>query len=514
MPGIVTRRFRVHNAQQFHEAFSEAVDTNMYMFIGRITPWPDEANPPTPSDSVTQTRFESWRSMLGTKKIPSGDITFACERNNWTTGTVYAEYDDTDTTLYANNFFVMTEDYNVYKCLYNAKGGTSTVKPTGTATTISTTSDGYKWKFMYNISTADALKFITTNFIPVKTLTANDGSVQWTVQQAASNGTIDIVDVTTNGTGYVGDIGTAQAGASGTITLQSGASATDDIYVNSAVYTTGGTGSGQLRTIVDYSGTTKVATVDSSFSPAPDNTTTYVVGPKITINGDGTSTATAYANVESGAVNQISLINVGANYSEANVAISANSSHGAGAVAAPRIPPPDGHGSDPVGELAGHNVIMNVKLTGDEANTLPVTNDFRTIGLIKDPLIAAGTEANSTNYDTTTRLTLSSVSGTWTSDELIKGGTSLANGRMVKYSNTVAGGFGATTGMMHLIDVEGTFETAETVTGNASTTTATVSSITYGDLKKYSGDLIYVENRPAIARSSDQIEDIKLVVKF
>ena len=85
---------------------------------------------------------------------------------------------------------------------------------------------------------------------------------------------------------------------------------------------------------------------------------------------------------------------------------------------------------------------------------------------------------------------------------------------MVKYSNTVAGGFGATTGMMHLIDVEGTFETAETVTGNASTTTATVSSITYGDLKKYSGDVIYVENRPAIARSSDQIEDIKLVVKF
>ena len=67
---------------------------------------------------------------------------------------------------------------------------------------------------------------------------------------------------------------------------------------------------------------------------------------------------------------------------------------------------------------------------------------------------------------------------------------------------------------MHLIDVEGTFETAETVTGNASTTTATVSSITYGDLKKYSGDVIYVENRPAIARSSDQIEDIKLVVKF
>ncbi len=514
MPGIVTRRFRIHNAEQFQEAFSEAADTNMYLFIGRVTPWADETNPPTPSDTVTNTRFDSWRSMLGAKKIPSGDITFATERNDWTTGSVYAEYQDTDADLYANNFFVMTEDYNVYKCLYNHKGATSTVKPTGQATTILSTSDGYKWKFMYNISTADALKFITTNFIPVKTLSADDGSVQWTVQQAASNGAIDVVDVTTNGTGYVGDIGTAQAGAAGTITLQSGASASDDIYSGSNIYLTGGTGSGQLRTINDYTGSTKVAGVSVNFSPAPDNTTTYVVGPKVTIAGDGSTSATAYANVDSGAVNQITMINTGADYSQANVAISANSSHGAGAVAIPRIPPPGGHGNDPLGELGGHNVIMNVKLTGDEANTLPVTNDFRIIGLLRDPLTSASLEANATNYDTTTRLTLSAVSGSWNSDELITGGTSAATARVVKYSNTVAGGFGATTGMLHVIDIDGTFESAETITGNGSSTTATVGSITYSDLKHYTGDIIYLENRPAIARSSDQIEDIKLVVKF
>lgn len=514
MPGIVTRRFRIHNAEQFQEAFSEAADTNMYLFIGRVTPWADETNPPTPTDTVTNTRFDSWRSMLGAKKIPSGDITFATERNNWTTATVYQEYTDTDVDLYANNFFVMTEDYNVYKCLYNHKGAASTVKPTGQATTTLSTSDGYKWKFMYNISTADALKFITTNFIPVKTLSANDGSVQWTVQSAASNGAIDVVDVTTNGSGYVGHIGTAQAGAAGTITLASGASASDDVYVNSSVYITGGTGSGQLRLIDDYAGSTKVADVSVNFSPAPDNTSTYVVGPTITIAGDGSTDATAYANVNSGAVNQVIMINAGADYSTANVTISANSTNGSGAVAVPRIPPPNGHGSDPVGELGGHNVIMNVKLTGNEANTLPVTNDFRVIGLLRDPLTAGSLEANATNYDTTTRLTLSAVSGGWTSDELITGGTSNASGRVVKYSNTVAGGFGATTGMLHLIDVDGTFQAAETITGNGSSTTATVGSLTYSDLKHYTGDVIYLENRPAIARSSDQIEDIKLVVKF
>ena len=333
MPGIVTRRFRIHNAEQFQEAFSEVADTNMYLFIGRVTPWPDETNPPTPTDTVTNTRFDSWRSMLGAKKIPSGDITFATERNNWTTGTTYAEYQDTDVDLYANNFFVMTEDYNIYKCLYNHKGATSTVKPTGQATTILATADGYKWKFMYNISTADALKFITTNFIPVKTLSANDGSVQWTVQSAAANGAIDVVDITTNGSGYVGDIGTAQAGTTTSITLQSGASASDDVYVDSSVYISGGTGSGQLRLIDDYSGSTKVADVSVAFSPAPDNTSTYIVGPTVTIQGDGATGATAYANVSSGAVNQITMINAGAHYSSANVAITANSSNGSGCVA-------------------------------------------------------------------------------------------------------------------------------------------------------------------------------------
>ena len=514
MPGIVTRRFRHHNADQFFEAFNEADATRMYMFIGRVTPWANETNPPAPTDSVTNTRFEIWRSMLGAKKVPVGDITFATERNNWTTSTVYAEYDDTDTTLYANDFFVLTEDYNVYKCLYNNNGATSTVKPSGQATGITSTADGYKWKFMYNISTADALKFITTNYIPVKTLTANNGSVQWNVQQAAANGSIDIVDVTNGGSGYVGDIGVAQAGAASAITLAAGASGSDGIYNDSSIYLTSGTGSGQLRLVQSYNGTTKVATVSTSWSTQPDATTNYVVGPTITIAGDGSTAATAYSNVNSCALNQVSLINIGLNYSEANVAITANTSHGAGAIALPRIAPPGGHGSDPVGELGGHNVMLNIQLSGDEANTLPTTNDFRVLGLLKNPLTSASANATATNYDTTTRLILSSVTGSWTSDELIIGGTSGAKARAVKFANTVAAGYGATTGVLHLIDVEGTFAAAETITGNSSSTSATVTSITYGDLKKYSGDVIYIENRPSISRSSDQIEDIKLVIKF
>lgn len=71
--------------------------------------------------------------------------------------------------------------------------------------------------------------------------------------------------------------GTAQAGASGTITLAAGASATSSLFVGLPIRITGGTGSGQARVITAYNGSTKVATVDWSWTTTPDNTSTYEI---------------------------------------------------------------------------------------------------------------------------------------------------------------------------------------------------------------------------------------------
>lgn len=71
--------------------------------------------------------------------------------------------------------------------------------------------------------------------------------------------------------------GTAQAGASGSITLASGASSTDDYYNDAVVVITGGAGAGQARQITDYTGSTRVATVDANWVTNPDNTSTYAV---------------------------------------------------------------------------------------------------------------------------------------------------------------------------------------------------------------------------------------------
>ena len=82
-------------------------------------------------------------------------------------------------------------------------------------TAIITTSDDYKWKYMYTISASDVIKFVTSDFIPVKTIGAkqavagdvgglgtaasDDSSTQWDVENAAVDGSIEHVRVTAGG---------------------------------------------------------------------------------------------------------------------------------------------------------------------------------------------------------------------------------------------------------------------------------------------------------------------------
>ena len=73
--------------------------------------------------------------------------------------------------------------------------------------------------------------------------------------------------------------GTAQAGGASTITLDAGASATNNLYDNELVYIAGGTGAGQVNTVSSYVGSTKVATMISAWATNPDNTSTFIILP-------------------------------------------------------------------------------------------------------------------------------------------------------------------------------------------------------------------------------------------
>jgi len=133
-------------------------------------------------------------------------------RHNWSLGTVYDQYDDaygeTDanddliapysggSTLNTAVFYVVTDEYNVYKCISNGGDSESTVKPTGTDTNTIETSDGYIWKFMFRVETGDVTKFLTPTHIPVRKM-AGLGEPQFDV-----NGFIDNISVTSGGSGY------------------------------------------------------------------------------------------------------------------------------------------------------------------------------------------------------------------------------------------------------------------------------------------------------------------------
>lgn len=69
--------------------------------------------------------------------------------------------------------------------------------------------------------------------------------------------------------------GTAQAGGQVTITLDAGASGTDQAYLGMVIRLTAGTGNGQIRQIIDYNGTTKVATVNHPWATQPDATSQF-----------------------------------------------------------------------------------------------------------------------------------------------------------------------------------------------------------------------------------------------
>jgi len=86
-------------------------------------------------------------------------------------------------------------------------------------------------------------------------------------------------DAAWTGGATTSDSGTAQAGAAGSITLQSGASAIDNTYIGQLVFINSGTGAGQSRAIDGYTGSSKIATIIGTWATNPDATSVYEIFP-------------------------------------------------------------------------------------------------------------------------------------------------------------------------------------------------------------------------------------------
>lgn len=205
MPSILPIGFNVNNVEAFlHSIADTAANTTIYLIYGKVSSWDNVAVPPQANGSVDNF-CEIWNNAIGAKKLTFADTTAAVPRFNWTSNTRY-NYSDTaarDQFNIARPFYVVNRNYDVYKCLANANGAVSTVEPTVISISSDlTTSDGYTWKYMYTISDNGQLRFLTDDFMPVKTLDVDDGSTQWGVQNNAIMGAIHALTLVNPGAGY------------------------------------------------------------------------------------------------------------------------------------------------------------------------------------------------------------------------------------------------------------------------------------------------------------------------
>lgn len=497
MTAIITEKFRLHNASQFVESFSEAAKSTYYLFIGKATPFTSgtsggsDTSPPTPADAVSN-EFYRYDSMLAAKLITSSDISNALPRVNWANSTVFDRYDDQVTSsntttsgassIYQGNFYFLTSTNKVYKVLNN-NGGTafSGSEPTSTSTSPFE-SGGYVLKYMYEITSSEATKFLTTDYMPVST--------DSTVSAAATDGKIESLAITV-GSGY--NDGTYYFPVFGDGTSQ-------------------GTSSGAIVRATVSSG----AFADFGLTAGTDTT--------IHAGGSGYT----FANV--------SLTNV---FSDAALSSSTTVGSGTGAVIRPIISPKDGHGANAVNELGGHFVITNTTLTQAEGDDFTTANDFRNVGIVVDPTdFGTSTIATASTRRMTYVVKFSSNTGNFDVDEQITQATTGAVGRVVEWDNsrkllfyqqerfssygtaTTTQSFTAFSGANNITGATSGAVGTPSTTGSESVTLAGGNTITLTsgyanpELKFDSGNIIYTENRKPIQRVSDQTEDIKIIIEF
>lgn len=400
MTKLVTKENKINDAEQFIESITEPANTAYYVFLGKHVPFSTSDKAPKLYDN-DQLSKNAYRDMISGKRVTSSDVILVTNREDYeyTADTVYDMYDDTDLNLNTKQYYTIVNNgstYAVYKCLYNNGNSASTITPTGTSTTFTTTADGYIWKYMYTISDTQVDKFGTSEYFPVSTNSA--------VIAAAVPGSIDVIVVSDAGSNYdnytSGSFSTADIRLNSndvlfSISANARASTVNSYYDGCLFQITEGTGVGQYAYVMEYfvNTTAKVVRLDRILSTMPDQTSVFEINPSVIITGDGSQTinciAKAVINATGNTINKIEVVNRGRGYKTATAVVNAASV--VGVVAAnvrPIISPRFGHGADPAAELNATKLCISVKFSNNESNTIVASNDFRQIGLLKDPKFA------------------------------------------------------------------------------------------------------------------------------
>lgn len=181
----------------------------IYCFLSKVEPWTNDNVPPIPAQDQKYLK-QVFKNMFVAKKITTNDITPIIQRVDWVTGTVYDHYrDDIDmfelneSGIMIKRFYIKNRFDQVFKCLSNNKGGSSTKEPyfepgTFNSNSIYQGTDNYKWKYMYTITSGLKEKFMDSSWMPVPytSTTVNPGAT------FAGAGDIEVINVTQGGSNY------------------------------------------------------------------------------------------------------------------------------------------------------------------------------------------------------------------------------------------------------------------------------------------------------------------------
>lgn len=460
MVAIITDNFKRNIIDQIIDDV-DSTGVTYYVAVGRSEDWDSADAAPTPLNTLRDQR--NFRLSMQSMKLGE-DVSFVIPRYNWSSGTIYDAYDDAVQGYPTNSYYVMTDELQVYICLQQGKtsagiGVNSSIKPTGTSSIPQTTADGYVWRYLYSISAASSNKFQSSNYSPIEFVKPSVDSTGLSIQQLQQR------------------------------TVQYGAIPGQVLGI---AITNGGTG--------------------------------YTSQPNVTITGNGTQSPNATASVFGGAVVDIKMNDsgsgksYGAGFDYADVAISGGG--GSGATARAILPPTRGLGGDPRDDLKSTAIMFNSKLEGAEGNNFVIGNNFRQVALIKDPRI--GPDSNATLFTASSAnvmrsLKLAAVSSAFSIDKTILGGTSTTkalidrvDSNRLYFHQTEVTGFGLFIEGETLAEVDGSgagaLDSASADLDNRAFDSAEV------DFR--SGEILYIDNRAAITRATDQNEDVKVVIQL
>ena len=449
MPAVVTDELKRQIATDFFEQFTS--DTKKYYIgIGRSEQWDSSDTVPTPVN--TPLEISNLRDGLQSVKKVTG-TSLVVPRNNWSSGAIYSQYDDQQGGYPTNPYYVMTENNQVYICLETGRNALgvaqpSSVEPSGSNNDSFRTSDGYVWKFLFTVSAERGNDFMSANFMPVKVQGVTD-----------SNSTgIQLKQKEVQNTAVPGQ-------------------------VLSVIITEPGAG--------------------------------YSTAPTITINGTGTGAlATAAVDTATGTVSRIRMDDSGASqilgsgYTSATVAITGGGSPTLNAQARAVLGPDSGIGRDSREDLKSTSIMFHSELLGSDSDFI-IDQDFRQVGLIRDPLTPAGAVFNDTTGNCLYAMRMSSTITSFTVDKEIKGATSNAkayidevDSDLLYYHQTTATGFG-------------TFATGELIEETDGAGEGVVDSAAIvPEVDPESGAILFIDNRSPVIRASAQNEDIKVIIQF